>query len=97
MSCASTSLELSAGGGGGNRDETHTLKLKPFMVDMLDVIAVQGPAGGVECWMDIQRGVFPNVSSGDVVHTNPCKYCTRKLSKFHFYVSITDNSLKGIY
>lgn len=31
------------------------------MVDMLDVVAVEGPAGGVECWMDIQKGVFPNV------------------------------------
>jgi hypothetical protein len=56
-------LEVSA--GTGLRDETHTLKLKPFMVDMLDVVAVEGPAGGVECWMDIQKGVFPNVSRLD--------------------------------
>lgn len=48
--------------GVGRREETHILKLKPFMVDMLDVVAVEGPAGGVECWMDIQKGVFPNVS-----------------------------------
>lgn len=60
MSCARTSFEISA--GGAREEQTHVLKLKPFMVDMLDVIAVEGPAGGVECWMDIQKGVFPNVS-----------------------------------
>lgn len=70
MSCARTSLEVSAGGsssaGSGAvaiREEQHTLKLKPFMVDMLEVVAVEGPAGGVECWMDIQKGIFPNVST----------------------------------
>lgn len=56
-----TALEVSV--GGVRKEQSHTLKLKPFMVDMLDVVAVEGPAGGVECWMDIQKGVFPNVSS----------------------------------
>lgn len=54
---------MSAGSTGSSQgQETHTLKLKPFMVDMLDVVAVPSPGGGVECWMDIQRGVYPNVS-----------------------------------
>ncbi|GBP62011.1 hypothetical protein EVAR_46040_1 [Eumeta japonica] len=57
ISCARTSLEVSTG-----REETHTLKLRPFMVDMLEVVAVPEPAGSIECWMDIQRGVYPNVS-----------------------------------
>ncbi|XP_028042776.1 proteoglycan 4-like [Bombyx mandarina] len=68
ISCVRTTLEVSAGSDGSAgagalavRDE-HTLKLKPFMVDMLDIVAVQGPAGGVECWMDIQKGVFPNTT-----------------------------------
>lgn len=71
MSCARSSLEVSTGTGVAQRgDETHTLKLRPFMVDMLDVVAVQGPAGGVECWMDIQRGVYPNVSAaGNLINT----------------------------
>lgn len=59
MSCVGTALEVSV--GGVRQEQSHILKLKPFMVDMLDVVAVEGPAGGVECWMDIQKGVFPNV------------------------------------
>lgn len=69
MSCARTSYELST--GVVSEREEHTLKLKPFMVDMLDVVAVEGPAGGVECWMDIQKGVFPNVSLNNLPLTRP--------------------------
>ncbi|CAG4976088.1 unnamed protein product [Colias eurytheme] len=60
VSCASTYLEVST--GVVKKEQSHVLKLKPFMVDMLDVVAVQGPAGGLECWMDIQKGVFPNTT-----------------------------------
>lgn len=56
---------MSVNGNAIASREQHILKLKPFMVDMLDVVAVEGPAGGVECWMDIQKGVFPNVSIKD--------------------------------
>nr|XP_026500005.1 uncharacterized protein LOC113403631 isoform X2 [Vanessa tameamea] len=59
VSCAGTALEVST---GVKKEQSHVLKLKPFMVDMLDVVAVQGPAGGVECWMDIQKGVFPQTT-----------------------------------
>ncbi|CAB3232064.1 unnamed protein product [Arctia plantaginis] len=62
VTCARTSLEVSAGTGSVATKEQHILKLKPFMVDMLEVVAVEGPAGGVECWMDIQKGVFPNTT-----------------------------------
>lgn len=60
ISCARTTFEVSA--EGAKEEQGHVLKLKPFMVDMLDVVAVEGLGSGVECWMDIQKGVFPNVS-----------------------------------
>ncbi|CAF4840043.1 unnamed protein product [Pieris macdunnoughi] len=59
VSCASTALEVST---GVKKESSHVLKLKPFMVDMLDVVAVPGPTGGIECWMDIQRGEFPKTT-----------------------------------
>lgn len=32
------------------------------MVDMLDVVSIPVSDGTIECWMDIQRGKYPNVS-----------------------------------
>ena len=59
---------------GGNRAAQHknnndnaltiaekTIIFKPFVVDMLEVVSVPTAKGGVDCWMDIQRGEFPNV------------------------------------
>ncbi|XP_013141477.1 PREDICTED: proteoglycan 4-like [Papilio polytes] len=60
ISCARTTFEVSA--EGAKEEQGHVLKLKPFMVDMLDVVAVEGLGSGVECWMDIQKGVFPNTT-----------------------------------
>lgn len=39
-----------------------TIIFKPFVVDMLEVVSVPTSRGGVECWMDIQRGEFPKVT-----------------------------------
>jgi hypothetical protein len=36
---------------------------QPFVVDMLEVVTVPVSTGTVDCWMDIQRGEFPNVSA----------------------------------
>ncbi|KPI98161.1 hypothetical protein RR46_09377 [Papilio xuthus] len=60
ISCARTTFEVSA--EGAREEQGHVLKLKPFMVDMLEVVAVEGLGSGVECWMDIQKGVFPNTT-----------------------------------
>lgn len=49
-------------------DEEKKVFFKPFVVDMLDVITVPTAHGGVDCWMDIQRGVYPKLSAiGDVI------------------------------
>lgn len=47
-----------------SRSEEHEkiIFFKPFVVDMLEVINVETSRGGVECWMDIQRGLFPKVT-----------------------------------
>jgi hypothetical protein len=39
-----------------------TIYWKPFVVDMLEVVNVPTQTGGVECWMDIQRGVYPKIT-----------------------------------
>lgn len=39
-----------------------TISFKPIMVDMLDVVSIPVGDGTIECWMDIQRGKYPNVS-----------------------------------
>lgn len=36
-----------------------TIIFKPFVVDMLEVVDVPTALGGVQCWMDIQRGLYP--------------------------------------
>lgn len=45
-----------------SEQQEKTIYFKPFVVDMLEVINVETARGGVECWMDIQRGQFPQVS-----------------------------------
>lgn len=42
--------------------QEKTIIFKPFVVDMLEVISVPTARGGVDCWMDIQRGEFPKVT-----------------------------------
>lgn len=32
---------------------------KPFVVEMLEVVDIPTSLGGVQCWMDIQRGLYP--------------------------------------
>ena len=39
-----------------------TVVFKPFVVDMLEVVSVPVSKGQVDCWMDIRRGAYPNVS-----------------------------------
>lgn len=39
-----------------------TVNFKPIMVDTLDVVSIPVGTETVECWMDIQRGRYPNVS-----------------------------------
>lgn len=39
------------------------VRFKPIIVDMLEVVSVpSGDQGTLQCWMDIQRGQYPNVS-----------------------------------
>lgn len=38
-----------------------TIIFKPFVVEMLEVVNVPTSRGGVQCWMDIQRGLYPQV------------------------------------
>jgi hypothetical protein len=40
-----------------------TVIFQPFVVDMLEVVTVPVSTGTVDCWMDIRRGQFPNVST----------------------------------
>lgn len=42
--------------------QQNTIFFKPFVVDMLEVVNVPTATGGVECWMDIQRGSYPSIS-----------------------------------
>lgn len=49
-------------------DVEKKVYFKPFAVDMLDVVSVPTANGGVDCWMDIKRGTFPQLTSiGDVI------------------------------
>uniref|UniRef100_A0A182YQE6 ZP domain-containing protein n=1 Tax=Anopheles stephensi TaxID=30069 RepID=A0A182YQE6_ANOST len=45
-----------------SEQQQNTIIFKPFVVDQLEVVNVPTSTGGVECWMDIQRGLYPNVS-----------------------------------
>lgn len=51
ISCTHTDIE-----------EEKKIIFKPIVVDMLDVVTVPTHNGGVECWMDIQRGLYPKIS-----------------------------------
>lgn len=49
-------------------DQEKKVFFKPFVVDMLDVVTVPTAHGGVDCWMDIQRGIFPKLTPvGEVI------------------------------
>lgn len=52
ISCSRTGIE-----------EEKKIFFKPFIVEMLDVVTVPTAHGGVDCWMDIQRGIFPQLTS----------------------------------
>lgn len=57
ISCSRTGIE-----------EEKKIYFKPFIVDMLDVVTVPTKQGGVDCWMDIQRGVYPELMPvGEVI------------------------------
>lgn len=47
-----------------------TVYFKPFMVDMLEVTSVPMESSTIECWMDIQRGSYPSVSSVAIIQFN---------------------------
>lgn len=54
-------------GRTGIEEETKIF-FKPIVVDMLEVVTVPTKSGGVDCWMDIQRGLYPRVTPiGDVI------------------------------
>ncbi|XP_026680815.1 uncharacterized protein LOC103511193 [Diaphorina citri] len=43
-----------------------TVFFKPIEVDMLEVVSVpSGNSGTIDCWMDIQRGTYPQISPID--------------------------------
>ncbi|XKL61247.1 hypothetical protein PGB90_008304 [Kerria lacca] len=42
-----------------------TLSFKPIMVDMLDVVSIPVGDDTIECWMDIQRGKYPELTPLD--------------------------------
>ncbi|XP_058061727.1 mucin-2-like [Anopheles bellator] len=44
-----------------SEQQQNTIIFKPFVVDQLEVINVPTSTGGVDCWMDIQRGTFPRI------------------------------------
>lgn len=49
-------------------EEEKKVFFKPFIVDMLEVVEVPTENGGVSCWMDIQRGIYPQLSAiGNVI------------------------------
>lgn len=57
ISCSRTGVE-----------EEKKVYFKPFIVQNLDVITVPTKHGGVDCWMDIQRGVYPRLTPiGEVI------------------------------
>lgn len=57
VSCSRTGIE-----------EEKRIFFKPFVIDMLDVVTVPTSSGGVDCWMDIQRGIYPKINPiGDVI------------------------------
>lgn len=57
ISCSRTGVE-----------EEKRIFFKPFVVDMLEVITVETSNGGVDCWMDIQRGKYPRITPiGEVI------------------------------
>uniref|UniRef100_A0A182FSI4 ZP domain-containing protein n=1 Tax=Anopheles albimanus TaxID=7167 RepID=A0A182FSI4_ANOAL len=45
-----------------SEQQQNTIIFKPFVVDQLEVVNVPTSTGGVECWMDIQRGTYPSIS-----------------------------------
>lgn len=51
VSCSRTGVE-----------EENRIFFKPFVVDMLEVVTVPTSNGGVDCWMDIQRGIYPKIN-----------------------------------
>lgn len=51
ISCSRTDVE-----------DEKKIFFKPFIVEMLDVVTVPTAHGGVDCWMDIQRGLFPKLT-----------------------------------
>lgn len=49
-------------------EEEKIIYFKPIVVDMLEVVTVPTKSGGVDCWMDIQRGNYPKVTPiGDII------------------------------
>ncbi|XP_055298909.1 mucin-2-like isoform X2 [Sitodiplosis mosellana] len=57
ISCSRTGVE-----------EEKKVYFKPFIVQNLDVITVPTKHGGVDCWMDIQRGIYPKLTPiGEVI------------------------------
>lgn len=49
-------------------EEEKKIYFKPIIVDMLEVLTVPTNGGGVDCWMDIQRGIYPKVTPiGDII------------------------------
>lgn len=49
-------------------EEEKKIFFKPFIVEMLDVVTVPTAHGGVDCWMDIQRGIYPQLTAiGDSI------------------------------
>lgn len=53
------------------RSNGKTVYFKPITVDMLDVVSVSAEPGTIDCWMDIQKGQYPRVSSHKTTTFNP--------------------------
>lgn len=54
------SSKMSTGVAEHNVNE-RTIIFKPFVVDQLEVVNVPTARGGVDCWLDVQRGRFPAI------------------------------------
>lgn len=62
-----------------------TVFFKPIEVDMLEVVSVPaGSTGTIDCWMDIQRGTYPQVKFKKLDRSDQYHILVRSTSRTHF-------------
>ena len=53
-----------------NSKYKKAVNFEPLQVSMLDVVQTRFEGEDVKCWMDIQRGTYPNVSKRERVRVD---------------------------